>query len=67
MALIVIAKRLREHRQPVNDYEVEVKITVSPTELRTIYTSRVTGHRYDDGWQVLLAKFLQQNFPEALR
>ena len=66
MALIIIVKRLHE-RRPSNDYDVTVKVTETESVLRTIDTGQVFGHRYEDGWPTLLAKFLQQNHPEVLR
>jgi hypothetical protein len=66
MSLVIIFQRQHKERRPLGDYSATVKVTTSPTSLRTLAEYEVKGHRYDDGWPVLLAKFLMAHHPEAL-
>lgn len=68
MSLLIIVRRVQRDPLPMSDYEVEVKVTTSPTNLQQIAAPvRVTGHRRDDGYAMLLARYLQQHHPAALR
>jgi hypothetical protein len=66
MSLILVFQR-QHPRRPVNDYVVTTKVTTSPTSLENLGSFEVHGHRYDDGWPVLVARFLLTHYPEAVR
>lgn len=66
MALAIIFQRLQQKPQPVCDYHVTVKVTTSPTTMDTIENALVTKHVRDDGFAMLLLRYLEQHHPELL-
>ena len=67
MSLIVTFRRTTPEPTEIADYDVEVLVTASPTELvRIADRVTVTGHRRGDGWPVLLVRFLEQYHPHVL-
>lgn len=61
MALIVAF--VNQETRPTTYADYRVTVLVNHDE---IARGEVAHHRRDDGWAVLLAKFLKQNYPEAL-
>lgn len=62
MALIVVfVRRQAAAGVPVANYDVSVRIND-----REIAREEVLMHRREEGWPVLLARFLQQQHPDAL-
>jgi hypothetical protein len=66
MSLIIVIKRKHKAPRPISAYSAEVRVTVSSTELRTIEELEEVRHRRDDGWPILVARFLKKYHPEAL-
>lgn len=67
MPLILIFRQRQRDHVPVADYDVDVKIASSSTMVEPIAEVIVRGHRRDDGWPVLVARFLKQHHLAALR
>ena len=42
------------------NYDVEVRVTLTLTELGTIARGRIEGHRRSDGWQTLVERIAKE-------
>jgi len=50
----------------IGNYNCEVLITRSPTELDLIASANIVGHLRDDGWKVLVYRLLLEAQPTRL-
>lgn len=55
--LIITAHNITGTKEDgTSDYNIEVKVTETPTKLRTVATFQITGHIRSDGWQPLVRR-----------
>ena len=59
VALIVVIHNDATGDDEHSNYDVSVRVTITPTRLKTIWSGRVEGHRRGDGWPALLRQLAE--------